>query len=42
MADYDPQKDKSINDVVRRADRAMYENKRSTKRQRLEGTEFEA
>lgn len=42
MADYDPQKDKSIDDVLRRADRAMYENKRSTKRQRLAGTEFKA
>ena len=30
MADYDPQKDQSIADVVRRADRAMYEDKRST------------
>ena len=42
MADYDPQEDKTISDVVRRADRAMYDNKRNTKRQRLEGTEFEA
>ena len=42
MADYDSQEDKTIGDVVRRADRAMYDNKRNTKRQRLEGTEFEA
>ena len=42
LADYDPQKDKLIDDVVRHADRAMYENKRSMKRRQIEGTEFEA
>ncbi|MBR3017559.1 MAG: diguanylate cyclase [Clostridia bacterium] len=42
LADYDPQKDKLVDDVVRHADRAMYENKRSNKRQQTEGTEFEA
>lgn len=31
MADYDSQEDKTIGDVVRRADRAMYDNKRSTR-----------
>ena len=31
-----------IRDVVRHADRAMYENKRSMKRRQTEGTEFEA
>ena len=41
MADYDPQKDKSVDDVVRRADRAMYENKRSTKRQQAEESDYE-
>ena len=41
LADYDPQEDRSIDDVVRHADRAMYENKRSTKRRMPEGTEFE-
>ncbi|MBR0228788.1 MAG: diguanylate cyclase [Clostridia bacterium] len=42
LADYEPQEDKLINDVVRHADRAMYENKRSMKRRQTEGTEFEA
>ena len=42
MADYDSQENKTIGDVVRRADRAIYDNKLNTKRQRLEGTEFEA
>jgi diguanylate cyclase (GGDEF)-like protein len=37
MADYDPQEDKSIDDVVRRADRAMYENKWSIKREQSGG-----
>ena len=31
MAEYDPEQDKSAEDVVRRADRLMYENKRSQK-----------
>ena len=35
------QKDKLIADVVRHADRAMYENKRSMKRRQTEGAEFE-
>ena len=42
LADYEPQEDKLIDDVVRHADRAMYENKRSMKRRQTEGTEFEA
>ena len=42
LADYDPQEDKLIDDVVRHADRAMYENKRSMKRRQIEETEFEA
>jgi diguanylate cyclase (GGDEF)-like protein len=42
MADYDPQEDKLVDDVVRHADRAMYENKRTMKRRQIEGTEFEA
>ena len=42
LADYDPQEDKLIDDVVRHADRAMYENKRSMKRRQIEGMEFEA
>ena len=42
LADYEPQEDKLINDVVRHADRAMYENKRSMKRRQTEGTEFGA
>lgn len=41
MADYDSQEDKTIGDVVRRADRAMYDNKRNTKRQRLIKTSLE-
>ena len=31
MAEYDPERDKSAEDVVRRADQLMYENKRSRK-----------
>ena len=31
IAVYDPQKDRSINDVIRRADEIMYENKRDRK-----------
>lgn len=42
LADYDPQEDKLIDDVVRHADRAMYENKRSMKCRQTEGTGFEA
>ena len=42
LADYEPQEDKLIDDVVRHADRAMYENKRSMKRRQIEGTESEA
>ena len=42
LADYEPQEDKLIDDVVRHADRSMYENKRSMKRRQIEGTEFEA
>lgn len=42
LADYDPQADRSIDDVVRYADRAMYENKRSIKRQQPGEMEFEA
>ncbi len=34
MAVYDPQEDKSVNDVVRRADKIMYENKWRTKNER--------
>jgi hypothetical protein len=29
MAEYDPQQDKTVADVVRRADRLMYEDKRT-------------
>ena len=32
IAVYDPQKDKSVDDVVRRADENMYENKKDTKK----------
>ncbi len=32
VAVYDPQTDRSVNDVIRRADTCMYENKRSRKR----------
>lgn len=42
LADYDPREDKLIDDVVRHADRAMYENKRSMKCRQTEGTGFEA
>ena len=31
VAVYDPQTDRSVNDVIRRADTCMYENKRSRK-----------
>ena len=31
VAVYDPQSDRSVNDVIRRADTCMYENKRSRK-----------
>lgn len=41
LADYDPQKDESVDDVVRHADRAMYEDKRRIKRLRPGETEFE-
>ena len=34
IAVYDPEKDDSVNDTVRRADRAMYENKREGKQKR--------
>lgn len=34
LAVYDPQEDRSVNDVVRRADRLMYENKWTSKRGR--------
>lgn len=37
MAVYDPQEDSSINDVVRRADKNMYENKWSVKQAHAEG-----
>ena len=42
LADYDPQEDRLIDDVIRHADRAMYENKRSMKHRQIEETEFEA
>lgn len=35
IAVYDPEVDETVNDVFRRADRAMYENKRSDKNKRL-------
>ena len=31
MAEYDPQSDTSVDDVIRRADKMMYENKRTRK-----------
>ena len=31
IAVYDPQSDRNVNDVIRRADTFMYENKRSRK-----------
>ena len=34
MAVYDPKEDESVNDVVRRADKVMYEHKWSTKHSR--------
>ena len=37
MAVYDPREDSSINDVVRRADKNMYENKWSGKHAQAEG-----
>jgi hypothetical protein len=33
MAEYDPDLDATVDDVVHRADRLMYENKRATKAQ---------
>ena len=39
MAVYDPQEDDSVNDVVRRADRNMYENKWSHKKKRTAAKE---
>lgn len=38
MAVYNPKEDSSVNDVVRRADKIMYENKWKVKQQRLSGT----
>ena len=32
MAEYDPQHDTSVDDVIHRADKTMYENKRTNKR----------
>jgi PleD family two-component response regulator len=34
IAEYNPQEDETISDVVRRADRNMYENKWNTKEER--------
>jgi hypothetical protein len=34
MAVYDPREDQTVNDVVRRADRYMYEHKWRTKKDR--------
>jgi diguanylate cyclase (GGDEF)-like protein len=34
LAEYDPSEDKSVDDVIRRADRNMYENKWNTKEER--------
>jgi GGDEF domain-containing protein len=31
MAEYDPQSDTSVDDVIHRADKTMYENKRTNK-----------
>jgi diguanylate cyclase (GGDEF)-like protein len=31
IAEYEPQRDRSVNDVIRRADESMYENKRDRK-----------
>jgi PleD family two-component response regulator len=31
IAEYEPRRDHSVNDVIRRADESMYENKRSRK-----------
>ena len=31
MAEYDPQSDTSVDDVIHRADKTMYENKRTRK-----------
>ena len=42
LKDYDPQQDQSIDDVIRRADRVMYEHKRSTKRRQAKETEGRA
>lgn len=39
LADFDPREDRSIDDVVRHADKAMYENKRSIERLQSGGTE---
>ena len=33
MAEYDPQSDTSVDDVIHRADKTMYENKRTRKSQ---------
>lgn len=39
MAVYDPKEDQSVNDVVRRADKIMYENKWAGRRRQSESTE---